>query len=303
MDFLSRALYSWASMKSFFIALRLIFIAVLKLRVVLLIAVSFPGLIRFSVAQDLSEQKSRNQGQFYFSWGYNRDWYSKSDIHVYGHDPRSNTNYDFTLYNAKASDKPDMWRWWYIDRLTIPQYDLTAGYFFKGKHNLGIEIGWNHLKYVVTPNQMVHIKGQILGNQYDQNMQLYDTLLHLQHTNGNNYLLLNLVKRESLLQREKIQVDAIAKVGLGPMISYTIDTILGDRDPGYFHYHGMVFATSLGVRATFFNHIFVQTDMQAALADYTNTKLGHEHLGKSTQYFYSWQWTYELGYTFPVGKK
>src|SRR5438045_4632837 len=40
-----------------------------------------------------------------FSWGYNRDWYSKSDIHVYGYDPRSHTNYDFMLYDAKAKDK------------------------------------------------------------------------------------------------------------------------------------------------------------------------------------------------------
>lgn len=207
------------------------------------------------------------------------------------------------LYNAKANDKPDMWRWWYVDRLTIPQYDLTAGYFFNNKYGLGVEVGWNHLKYVVTDWQTIHIKGQIHGTPIDKVEPLNPDTVHIQHTNGNNYLLLSLVKRQNILLRQGIQVTAIAKVGIGPMISYTIDTILGDHDPGYFHYHGMVGAVSAGVRASFLKHFFVQTDMQGAFANYTNTKLGHEHLGIARHHFYSLQWTWEAGMVFPVGRK
>jgi hypothetical protein len=272
-------------------------------RILFLFTASYLGLIGHSVAQDSTEPKPRKSGEFYFQWGYNRDWYSKSDIHVYGYDPRSKTNYDFMLFNATAKDKPDMDRYWQIPRLTIPQYDMNAGYFFNDKHNLGIEVGWNHLKYVVTPNQMVHIKGQILGNYYDQTMQLYDTLLHLQHTNGNNYLIVSLVKRQNIIVNKNVQISAIAKVGVGPMISYTIDTILGDYDPGYFHYHGWVAAMSIGVRATFLKYLFVQTDMQGAFANYTNTKLGYAHLGRAKHHFYSLQWTWEGGFLIPIGKK
>jgi hypothetical protein len=260
-------------------------------------------LIRLSVAQDSTEPKPRKPGEFYFSWGYNRDWYSKSDIHIYRHDADPAKSYDFWLHGAKAHDKPDMDRYWDPGRLTIPQYDLTAGYFFNDKRDLGIEVNWNHLKYVVTDWQMVHMSGQIHGNKFDMVRPLSPDTLHLQHTNGNNYLLFNLVKRKHLLVRDKVQISAIAKVGIGPMISYTIDTILGDYDSGYFHYHGMVGAMSLGVRATFFKYLFLQTDMQGAFANYTNTKLGHDHLGRARHHFYSSQWTWEAGVSIPIAKK
>jgi len=275
----------------------------LILRTLILFTASFLGLIRLSVAQDLIEPKPRKQGEFYFSWGYNRDWYSKSDIHIFRHDADPAKSYDFMLYDAKAHDKPDMWKWWYLERLTIPQYDMTAGYFFGNKSDFGIEIGWNHLKYVVTDWQNIHLKGQIHGTPIDRVAPLDPDTLHLQHTNGNNYLLINFVKRQNLLLYRNIQVSALAKIGGGPMISYTIDTILGDNDPGYFHYHGWVAAASLGVRATFLKHLFIQTDMQGAFANYTNTKLGHEHLGMARHHFYSLQWTWEAGVRFPVGKK
>lgn len=275
----------------------------LILRVLLLLTVSFPGLIGLSVAQDSKEQKPKKVGEFYFSWGYNRDWYSKSDIHVYRHDADPSKSYDFMLYDAKAHDKPDMQDYWHVDRLTIPQYDMTAGYFFNDKHNLGIELGWNHLKYVVTDWQTIHMKGQIHGTPIDRVYPLDPDTLHLQHTNGNNYLIASLVKRQNIFIHKDIQIYAIAKVGAGPLISYTIDTILKDYDPGYFHYHGWVAATSLGIRFSFLKYLFIQTDMQGAFANYTNTKLGYEHLGNAKHHFYSLQWTWEGGFMIPIGKK
>jgi hypothetical protein len=269
------------------------------LRKLFIICLLIGSLSNISLSQGSNTQSPANKkGEFYFSWGYNRDWYSKSDIHVKYHNSYNTNNFDFMLLGAKANDKPDMWRWWYPNRLTIPQYDLNLGYFFNDKNDLGIEVGWNHLKYVVTPWQMVHIKGYINGTFYDQSMPLNDTLLHLQHTNGNNYLMLNLVKRKNILTRKKIQLNTIAKAGAGPLISYTIDTALGDHDPGYFHYHGWVAGASLGLRFSFLKYLFIQSDLQGAYANYTNTKLGHEHLGRAYHHFYSLQWTYEVGFRF-----
>ncbi len=274
-----------------------------KLTKLLLLAVSFLGLIRFSTAQDLTPQKPKRKAQFYFSWGYNRDWYSKSNIHVIYHNAQNTEQLNVMLYDAKAKDKPDMDRYWQPERLTIPQYDLKAGLFFNDKHDFGIELGWNHLKYVVTPWQNIHMKGEINGTPIDAVVPLNDTLIHIQHTNGNNYLILSLVKRQKLITRKNVQISAIATVGAGPMISYTIDKILGDYDPGYFHYHGWVAATSLGLRISFLKYLFIQTDAQGAFANYTNTKLGYAHLGTARQHFFSLQWTWEGGLIFPVGKK
>jgi len=43
--------------------------------------------------------------------------------------------------------------------------------------------------------------------------------------------------------------------------------------------------------------------MQGAFANYTNTRLGHEHLGIAKHTFYSLQWTWEGGFIVPVGKR
>ncbi len=252
-------------------------------------------------AQETLPRKKR--GQFYFSWGYNRDWYSNSTIHFVNNNPDRSKSYDFTLYDATAHDKPDYDDFWNLGRLTVPQYDLTVGYHFNDKRDLGLEIGWDHLKYVVTDWQNVHIKGQKHGIPIDAVEPLNPDTVHLQHTNGNNYLLLSLTKRKALYSHKYFQVDALGKVGAGPLISYTISTILGDYDPGYFHYHGWVVATSVGVRVSFLKKFFIQSNLQGAFADYTNTKLGHNHDGLATHTFYSLQWSWEGGMIFPIGKK
>ena len=68
---------------------------------------------------DVTPQKytAHNKGKFYIFWGGNRDSYSKSDIHFTGN------NYDFTVQDAVADDKPKGWHIDYINpsRMTIPQ--------------------------------------------------------------------------------------------------------------------------------------------------------------------------------------
>jgi hypothetical protein len=252
-------------------------------------------------AQDIAPPKKR--GQLFFSWGYNRDWYSNSTIHFVKTDADPAKSYDFTLYDATAHDKPDYDDYWNLARLTVPQYDFRVGYQFNDKHDLGLEVDWDHLKYVVTDWQNVRLKGQIHGTSIDRVAPLDPDTVHLQHTNGNNYLLFSLTKRKTLYSHPYFQVDALGKVGAGPLISYTISTILGDYDPGYFHYHGWVVATSLGVRVSFLKNFFIQSDFQGAFVDYTNTKLGKNHDGLSTHTFYSLQWSWEGGVIFPIGKK
>lgn len=261
----------------------------------------------FSLVQPVFAQQSfpdnsiklgKQRGSIYFTWGYNRDWYTKSTIHF-----RNTTtdNYDFTFIDAKAHDRPDLHDWYKLDNLTVPQYDMNLGYFFNDKHDLGIEISWDHLKYIVTDNQVMHVQGQIRGHQIDKDTLVTPDFVHLQHTNGNNYLMLNLVKRQKLWHSKALQLSAIGKVGGGPLISYTISTILGNNDEGYFHYHGMVAALSAGLKLDIFKYFFLQTDFQGAWVDYTNTRLGADHQGLATHHFYSLQYKYQFGFNYPLG--
>ena len=98
---------------------------------------------------------SHNKGKIFLSWGGNRDAYTKSDITFKG------DNYNFTLKDVKAHDKPKGWHIDYINptRVTIPQTNFKIGYFITD--NYYVAFGTDHMKYVMTQFQYVDIEGYI----------------------------------------------------------------------------------------------------------------------------------------------
>lgn len=253
--------------------------------------------LTMTVSAQNQQSSTKKHGNFYFTWGYNRERYSKSTIHFKN---TKTDNYDFVFIDAKAHDKPDMEEFWKIKSLTIPQYNFNLGYFFNDKHNLGIEVAWDHLKYVVTDNQVVHVKGNIRGHFIDKDTLVTPDFVHLQHTNGNNYLLFSLIKKQQLWQSKNLQLNGIGKIGAGPLVTYTISTILGNYDSGHFHVQGWVTGISAGLRLDIFRRFFVQSDFQGAFANYTGSELGADRVGRATHHFYSWQYMYGFGMNFPL---
>lgn len=245
---------------------------------------------------DLANNK---RGGVYLFWGYNRDWYSKSTIHFKND---ISDDYDFTFHDAHASDKPDMENFYQLDQLTIPQYNLHVGWFFKKKPSLGIEFSWDHLKYVVNDYQVMRVTGHAREQEFDGEMMVTPDFVHLQHTNGNNYAMLNFMKRFWMLDKKNLQLSAITKIGGGLLWSYTISTVLGSYDHGYFHYHGMVAGTGIDTRLELYRYFFIQLGIQGAFADYTNTKLGADRKGIATHHFYSLQAIWGAGVNVPLGK-
>ena len=243
----------------------------------------------------------KHVGNVYLFWGYNRDWYSKSTIHFKND---ISDNYDFTFHNAHASDKPDMQDFYKPSQLTIPQYNFHVGWFFNKKPNLGVEISWDHLKYVVNDYQTMKVTGHARETQFDgSDVLVTPDFVHLQHTNGNNYLMASFMKRWWLWESKHIQVYTVSKIGAGVLWSYTISTVLGSYDKGYFHYHGLVAGTGLDLRVDLFKYFFIQAAAQGAFADYTNTKLGEDRKGIAKHKFYSLQVMWGAGINVPLGKQ
>src|SRR5689334_7770455 len=106
----------------------------------------------------------KNKGVFYVSWGYNKDWYSRSSIHFEDH---VTDNYDFIVHDVSACDKPLLNKI-FSKNLSIPQYCYRVGYYFNDKRNLGIEISFDHAKYIMNHNQQAHISGYIRDEQLDK---------------------------------------------------------------------------------------------------------------------------------------
>src|SRR5690606_30185256 len=96
-----------------------------------------------SEAQLLKLEKPVFSGM-YFQWGYNRNWFTKSDIRL-----NDGENYDITIYDVVAKDKPDFS--YYKDHpfdITIPQNSYRIGVYLNKKHTHAIEINYDHAKYV-----------------------------------------------------------------------------------------------------------------------------------------------------------
>src|SRR5690349_17704858 len=89
------------------------------------------------------------KGTFYITWGYNKDYFSKSDLHFRN---SGSDQYNFTLYDVKAKDRPGF-KDIFNANISIPQYVYRLGYFFGGEKNLGIEINFDHTKYVMRDDQ------------------------------------------------------------------------------------------------------------------------------------------------------
>ena len=118
------------------------------MKVSILLLLSFLSISVFSqteAANTPSVSSVKKRGNFYFLWGYTRAKYSKSTIQF---KDRSNTyypatgryhDYDFTIYEATAKDRPDFEDISDVANITIPQFVARIGYYFNNKQDFGIE--------------------------------------------------------------------------------------------------------------------------------------------------------------------
>jgi hypothetical protein len=245
------------------------------------------------------KEKKPFHGTFYFSWGYHRDIYSHSTIHFMD---RQTGNYDLTFYHARAKDQPD-WDGLLNTPLTVPQYVVSGGYFFNDKHDLGIEVSWDHLKYVVRDNQMLHMKGWIEDQYYDRDTLVTPDFVHLEHTNGNNYLMVTLLKRSTLTSSKNgnHKLSAIFRLGGGALVPKTDSYVLGKHNDGPFRFSGYVIGTGAAVRYDIFHHFFLEPSIKEAFDNYTDVKLYKD--GRARHHFFSTQFIVSAGFNISSFKR
>lgn len=248
----------------------------------------------------------KKKGTFYFSWGYNKDWFSKSDLHF--SDPGTPdpidksliTSYDFTIYDAKAADRPGFKNMFKTD-LTIPQYVYRLGYYFNNKNDFGIEVNFDHTKYIMKDYQTLHVKGTIHGQTIDQDTLIDPTtFLHFEHSDGANFLMFNFIKRQRLLvsKNKKHLLSGIAKIGAGPVIPRTEVTMFGKNLNNRFHVAGYCMGIEAGIRYDAFKYVFLEYTVKGVFANYTNVLVIGE--GKAKHHFWTAENILSVGFQFPL---
>jgi hypothetical protein len=245
-------------------------------------------------AQDISIPT--NRATIYLTWGYHRDNYTRSTIHF--KDSRTD-NYDFTFYKARSKDQVDVSDFLHTP-LTVPQYVLNVGYILKNRKGWGVEFSWDHLKYVVYDNQVIHVKGNIRGNYVDTDTLVTHDFVHFEHTNGNNYAMFSVVKQINLLKSNKgyHTINALFKAGAGGLVPKTDSYIMGNHNDGPFKLSGFVIGASANVRYITLRYFYVEAGLKAAFADYTHAKLYDKGYAKHT--FFSLQSIGSVGLSIPL---
>lgn len=239
---------------------------------------------------------AHNKGKMFIYWGGNRESFSKSDIHFKGPD------YDFTLYDVQASDKPKGWSIDYVNpaRMTIPQTNLRIGYFINDHYN--IAIGVDHMKYVMNQNQIATIGG-VVGSSYPEHAGVYlpsgnDTVdlsdgsfLRFEHTDGLNYVhtefsrVDDISKLFGIRNTDKFQLNITEGVGTGILYPKTNATLLGKERHDDFHISGFGVSAKVGLNFTFFKHYFIQTELKGGYINLNDIRTTSSSADKASQQF------------------
>lgn len=247
-----------------------------------------------------------NKGKFFVSWGGNRESYTTSDVNFRGKD------YNFTLDNMTAHDKPKGWHVDYINpaRMTIPQTNFRMGYFINDHYS--IAIGVDHMKYVMTQNQTVNVTGTIaIGSEFDGVYNntptvMSEKFLMYEHTDGLNYVNTEFSRHDDISSlfkirnTDQIQVNLTEGFGVGLLYPKTNTTLLGKERHDDFHVSGYGTSLKAGLNVTFFKHFYIQGELKGGYINMQDIRTTQSTEDSASQDFFFLQRLIAFGGIFKI---
>lgn len=233
------------------------------------------------------------KGTFYFAWGYNKNWYSTSDVRV--HDESG--DYDFTIYDMKAHDRTHFDEL-FVVQPSIPQYGYRLGYWMPNQ-KFGVEIKFDHAKYIVDDYQTARLRGTINGEFYDTDTLITPEFMHLEHTDGANFLMFNVMYRKDLHRSRFVRISGVAKFGAGIVVPRSDVTLFGQRWNHCFHVAGQIVGVECGIRSEFFRYLFIEVSGKGAFANFNKVLAVDDAL--ISHHFWDGMFMFDAGFQFPLG--
>jgi len=241
---------------------------------------------------EAQEKRKKRNGEFFFSWGYNKEWYTKSNVKI--SQPQLGNNYQFK--NIRGHDFPGWDEGLLTIPLTIPQYNYRIGYFFNDKKNLGIEINFDHTKFLFTDGQQARMSGTFNNRFVDTTINIAENEGFFYYlNNGANFFLINIIKRWQWCKSKNMKIDLLGKAGIGPVVPHVENSFFAQKnDPG-FQLGGWNTGIETALRTTFFNHVYLEFAGKLDYARYSNLKI---YKGRARHAFGTAELILSLGYTF-----
>ncbi len=242
----------------------------------------------FSIFFSYSQKDStKRKFSYYAMWGYNREVYTNSTIHFVNNGSGTNETYDFKIIDAKAHDRSDFHQIKDWKNPTIPQYNIRLGMWFNNKKDEGIELNYDHAKYVVTNYQVVRFRGTVGGQHIDKDTLLDPDYIHFEHTDGANFWMLNYMKRIKIYNSKSgnFKLGYVIKPGFGILIPRTDVTLFGKRLNNNWKVAGYCAGLETAVRFELYKHYILEFSGKAGWANYMNTFVMGRGLGKASHKF------------------
>ena len=276
----------------------------------LMVVLTFCVFSQYTFSQETVENPEKytahNKGKFYIFWGGNRESFSKSDIRFKGAD------YDFTLHNVAAHDKPKGFHIDYFNpaRMTIPQTNLRIGYFISDHYN--ISIGFDHMKYVMYNDRRVSYSGYYPNpGTYNENpangeLTLDEDFLLFEHTDGLNYVNTEISRVDDISKlfkinnTDKIQVNVTEGIGGGFLYPKTNTTLLGKDRYDELNIAGYGVSAKVGLNVTFFKYFFIQTELKGGYIEMNNIRTTQDKADSAEQNFWFLQRILTVGGIFRI---
>jgi len=216
--------------------------------------------------------KKKHVHAWYFSWGYNGETYTHSNIHV----KQSDLGNDYTLNDVHTRDHEGWNDHFLQEQLTIPQYNYRIGYVLDAQRGIGLELNFDHTKHIVSDGQDVRLSGK-LGNHTG------DTIIHYSEANGfyyylnngANFFLINLVKRWQAYEShdQNLRIDALAKGGIGPVIPHVQNSFFGKENDPRFQFGGWNVGVEGDLKVSFFRYVYLEYGLKLDYARYSHLKV------------------------------
>jgi len=249
---------------------------------------------------------AHNKGKFFVSWGGNRENYSKSDIHFKGAD------YDFTIYDVSAHDKPKGWHIDYINpgRMTIPQTNFRMGYFVNDHYS--VAIGVDHMKYVMDQDIAVNYTGTY-PNRYtygeaiaNNQVLLTEQFLTFEHTDGLNYVNTEVSRHDDISKlfnihdTDKVQVNLTEGIGIGILYPKTNAKVFSKERHDDFHVSGYGTSIKAGLNVTLYKHFYIQTELKGGYINMQDIRTSWDPADRASQHFLFFQRIIAFGGIFKI---
>ena len=248
-------------------------------------------------------QNTERKGEFYFSWGYNKDYFTNANIFV--DQPALGNNFNFK--NTLLVDHPGWDEGLFQKALSIPQYNYRFGYFFDKNKDWAFEINFDHTKALIKDNHSVHMVGTYHGAAIDSTFNFSKTgegssQNYYYLNNGANFLLFNIVKRNRFksLSGKHITLDGLTKFGIGPLIPHVENSLFGQKNESKFQLGGWNTGDEYVLRSTFYKKLYLEFSGKLDYAAYYNLNV---YQGNARQNFGTLEFILSFGYNIPMGPK